>query len=89
MAAVEGKTQAAYNRISGKMIIRFSAPAGGGEPDELCPSRKTGERRRMTIEEIRQNRRVEEYYKKGNEILGYLGFTDHGTGGVYSQDTGV
>ena len=31
----------------------------------------------MKAEDIAKDRRVRAYYKKGNEILGHLGFTDH------------
>ena len=33
----------------------------------------------LTYHEIRKNPEVLEYYKKGNEILGSLGYTDHST----------
>lgn len=34
----------------------------------------------MTADELMKNKRVRAYYKKGNEILGYLGYTDHSIG---------
>lgn len=44
----------------------------------------------MTIDEIRQDKRIQEYYRKGNEILGHLGFTDHGIGhaAIVSEQAG-
>lgn len=33
-----------------------------------------------TAKEIRDNKYVQAYYRKGNEILGYLGYTDHSLG---------
>lgn len=33
----------------------------------------------MTLEELKNNREIEEYYKRGDAILGTLGYTDHST----------
>ena len=32
----------------------------------------------MTVEEIKKNTEINAFLNKGNEILGNLGFTDHG-----------
>ena len=34
----------------------------------------------MTVEEIKKNTEINAFLNKGNEILGNLGFTDHGPG---------
>jgi len=44
----------------------------------------------MTVEEIKKNTEINEFLNKGNEILGNLGFTDHGPGhcGLVSERAG-
>lgn len=45
----------------------------------------------MNLEEISRNPQVLEYYKRGNKILGYLGYTDHSIGhaAIVANEAGV
>jgi metal-dependent HD superfamily phosphatase/phosphodiesterase len=45
----------------------------------------------MTADEISKNKQVRAYYKQGNEILGYLGYTDHSIGhaAIVSREAGI